>query len=128
MDSKAFIQVIWPIWVVELTLGGLHHIFGSEEVTTLSNILMFVSSMLLPFIAGLLIVRAGGNIGLGVLGGISISAASILTVAVSYLIISAGFMAFFGFIIATVMFSVMPQALFGAVGGLVSRKVYAKPT
>ena len=128
MDSKTFIKVIWPIWAIELVLGGLYHAFGPEEVTTLSNVLMFVSSVLLPFIAGLLIVRAGGNIGLAVFGGVSISAASIIVVAVSYLVTSAGFMEFFGFFIATLMFSVVPKALFGAVGGVVGRKVYAKTT
>jgi len=89
---------------------------------------MVISSVLLPFIAGFFIVSYGGGIGLSILGGISISAATILVVVISYLIISAGFTAFFGFILATLMFSVAPQAFFGAMGGLVGRKVYAKAT
>ena len=83
-----------------------------------------VSSAFLPFLAGLFIVRAGGKMRLAVLGGVSISAVSIFVVAISYAVTSAGLMASMGFIIATFMFAIIPQAISGALGGLVGKKVY----
>jgi len=128
MNKDAFIKALFPIWIIELVLGGLYHVFGPEEATTLSTILMVVSIVLLPFVAGLRVVRAGGNIGFAVLGAVSISIVTIFVVGISYLATSAGFMAFAGFVIATLMFSVIPQAILGALGGLVGNKVYAKAT
>ena len=128
MNNNIFVKALLPIWLTEIVLIGLLHAFGSEEVTIVSTALMVVSVVLLPFIAGFRVVRSGGGFGLAILGAVSISVVSILTVGVSYLISSSGFMAFGGYIIATLMFSVIPQVIFGSVGGLVARKTYAKAT
>ena len=128
MNKNAFIKALLPIWLSEVALTGLYHVFGPEEVTTISIILVVVSIVLLPFIAGLRVVRYGSGIGLAVLGAVSISVVTILVVGVSYIVTSAGLMAFSGAIIATLMFSVVPQVIFGSFGGLVARKVYAKST
>ena len=128
MSKNIFVKALLPIWLAEFVITGLLHAFGPEEVTTVSTALMVVSIVLLPFIAGLRVVRSGGGIGMAILGAVSISVVSILTVGVSYLISSTGLTAFGGYIIATLMFSVVPQVIFGFVGGLVARKTYAKAT
>jgi hypothetical protein len=128
MNNNIFVKALLPIWLTEVVLTGLLHAFGPEEVTIVSTALMVVSIVLLPFIAGFRVVRSGGGVGLAILGGVSISVVSILTVGVSYLISSSDFMAFVGYIIATLMFSVIPQVISGSVGGLVARKTYAKAT
>jgi hypothetical protein len=88
MNKNIFIKALLPIWLTEFALTGLLHAFGSEEVTIVSTALMVVSIVLLPFIAGLRVVRSGGGISLAILGAVSISVVSILTVGVSYLIIN----------------------------------------
>jgi hypothetical protein len=124
MNIANFFKVLWPIWTIELLLSGIYLLWGPEEVTALSNSLYAISTMALPLLAGLFIVRAGGGIGLAILGGTSISLVSVFAVAVHYFVVSAGFSAFLGFVFATLIFSVGIQAIFGAFGGLLGRKVF----
>ena len=128
MDRNSFIKALLPIWIAEVVIVGLYHVFGAEEVTVLSIVLTVVSCVLLPLIAGLRVVHLGGGIGTAILGGVSISVVSILAVGVSFFIQSAGFLAIVGYIIATLMYVVLPQAVFGSIGGFLARKIYAKTT
>lgn len=121
MNANRFVKALLPIWIIESLLIGFQHVFGSDEVSFLSNVLLFISAVLLPFVAGIRVVRMGGSIFFAMAGGISISAVSLIVVAVSFTVSSAGYMAFLGAVLAMIMFSVVPQSLFSAIGGLLGR-------
>ena len=108
--------------MTEFSLVVFQYAVGFEAIKNLSTLLMLISIIFLPFIAGILIGRNGGNIGIAILGAVSISVINILTIGVIYLINSVEVMAFGGVIISTLMFYVVPQIIFGGVGGIVARK------
>ena len=126
MTKRDFVKALWPIWTIELVITGLHQTFGPTEATTWSTMSFLLSVIVLPVIAGIRVASAGGTIGISVLGGISIAAASIVAVAVGYMMEGVGLEAFGGFALATAMYSVLPQALFGSVGGLIGKRVNAR--
>ncbi len=122
MPFKTFLQALLPIWLIELVLCGFYLAFGSEQVTFISITLFVISSVLLPFLAGLRVVKTKGNIGFAILGAVSISFVTLFTVALNNIFVGSNLEAFLGFVIATLIFAVVPQAIFGSVGGYFARK------
>ena len=122
MPFKIFLQALMPIWLIELVLTALHLAFGSEQLTFINISLFAISAVLLPFVAGLRVVRTKGNIGFAILGAASISFVTLLTVALGNIFVGWNLEAFLGFVIATLMFAVVPQAIFGSAGGYFARK------
>jgi hypothetical protein len=126
MPLKVFYKTLMPFWFIEFSLTIMNFIFGSEKVSFFSFVLLVIAVVILPFAAGLCIVRAKGKLSIAALSGMSISFATLLAVGISYFVIEAGTRAFFGFIIASLMFIVIPQSFFGYLGGLFAKKYYVK--
>lgn len=122
MSLKVFYKTLMPFWIIEFSLTILNFMFGSEKISFFSFALLVIAMVILPFAAGLRIVRAKGKLSIAALSGISISFATLLAVGISYIVIEAGTQAFLGFIIASLMFAVIPQSFFGYLGGLFAKK------
>ena len=122
MPLKTFVQAMLPIWLIELFLTGLYFMFGSEQVTFISIFLFAISAALLPFVAGVRVVHTNGSISFAILGAVSISFITLLAAALENIFVSSNLEAFLGFVVATLMFAVVPQAIFGSVGGYFARK------
>lgn len=116
-----------PVWIIAIIPGALYYTHDPGGINTSSTAFLVASIALLPFIAGFFLVRSGGGIGLAMAGAASISLANLLTVGPGHLTTTAGLLAFGGFVIDVLMFSAVPQAVCGAIGGFIARMIYSKP-
>lgn len=127
MTIELFGKVLWPVWAAEFLLSAAQWAFASGQ--TIHTVFFVASVVVLPFVAGVRAVRSGGGLRFASLCGLSVSLASLLFVAVAYLFQSGPWgEPFLGFVIATVLFALAPQALFGLVGGWVVRAKFASST
>lgn len=112
-----FLRALAPVWAIEVLAVVATHLLVSDAGVTWQSSLVFALSVVgLPWLAGYRVASRGGSRITSVLGGVSVSGATLLAVAAIYAATSAPLEAFGGFIIATLMFAVVPQLVFGGVG------------
>jgi lipopolysaccharide export LptBFGC system permease protein LptF len=128
MKGQSFINALMPIWIIQIVLDTVQQSIGTDEITFYTNFMLILSNLVLPIVAGACVVRRGGSIGMAIAGALSISLVSIFIVAIGFTLKSAGIEAIAGYIIATIMFAVVPQIVFGVIGGYLGKKLYAKST
>lgn len=114
------------IWGLAVVLAAIHVLaFGQKSavIGAVDMLNLFITAGLLPFVAGFVAAR-GRKIGrlAAAAAGASITLATTVGVGFAYLVIAAGWLAFGGFVIATVMFTVVPSIAFGVLGGWMARK------
>ena len=93
---------------------GAFHVFALSDDMGSTGLLL--SALVLPWVAGYRIANRGGSRKLSAFGGASISVASVVVVAIAYALSGAPVEALLGFVLATLMFAVVPQLLFGVLG------------
>ena len=123
-----FLKAILPFWLTMLVLTILFYFYGAEYTVIIKIILRILSYVLLPLFVGFFVVRSGGGVKFAIIGGVSISSAMILAVAIGDLIASSDFSTLYVFFVATLVYAVAPQAIFGALGGFVARRIFVKGT
>lgn len=127
MTIELFGKVLWPVWTAEALLSVAQWTFVSDQA--IHSVFFATSVSVLPLVAGVRAVRFSGGLRFAALCGLSVSLASLLFVAVAYLFQPGPWgEPFLGFVIATVLFALAPQALFGLVGGWVVRAKFASST
>jgi hypothetical protein len=114
VERSAFIRAIAPVWIGEVLLIAAFHIFALSDDTGSTGLLL--SALAFPWVAGYRIANRGGSRKLSALGGASISLVSVVAVAVAGALSAAPSEALLGFVLATLMFAVVPQLLFGVIG------------
>lgn len=128
MKGQYFINALLPVWIIQFVLDAIQQLMGTEEITFYTNSMLVLSYLVLPIVAGTRVVRGGGTIGMTIVGALSISLVSVFVVGISFIIKKAGIEAIIGYIVATIMFAVVPQTVFGAIGGYIGKILYAKST
>lgn len=119
-------QKLTLLWLIAVVLAAVHVLAFAPEsghigALDIFNLLLTVG--LLPFGAGFFCGRGGRTsvIATGAAGA-SIAVATIVGVGVAYLASASGWLAFGGFVVATAMFTLIPSAVIGVIGGWVARK------
>ena len=129
MSISQFPKALIPVWVAELAVKVFQLNLGSTGAPPDFHYVPFaVSVVLLPLFAGFRISRLCGSLATSAISGVSVSLISVFVVGVNFLVTSAGWQAFVGYVISVSMFAVIPQALFGGIGGVVGRKGYVAET
>ena len=125
---RATLKALTPLWAVALVVS-LVHVLASHnrpqpgEITLLDITLLTFSAVILPFIAGLLYTRrCNGTVRKAFLVGATIPIADIVGVGMAYAVLQAGWLALAGLLLATVMYTLAPAAIFGAAGGWTGRR------
>jgi predicted permease len=119
-------QDLAALWLVAMVLAVIHVLVFSSESVQIDAVHLFnllVTVGVLPFAAGFICRRRlkTSLIATGAAGA-SITVATIGDVGVAYLVTASGWPAFAGFILATAMFTLIPSAVIGVIGGWVARK------
>jgi hypothetical protein len=128
MKKQEFINALMPIWIVQIVLDSFQQIFGTAEITGFTYIILALSYVVLPIFVGTRVVRNGGTVKMAIAGALSISLVSIIIVAISFLLKNTDAQAIFGYVLATIMFAILPQILFGCIGYFFGKKLYVNPT
>jgi hypothetical protein len=128
MTPQSFIQALLPLWAVEVVSSLSSPYWGAMESSLVSLFALALSVAVLPFLAGLRLSKVGGSMPFALLGGLSISAASLVAMAVIFLPQESGSTALLGYVFATSVFFLVPQAIVSAAGNFMGRKYYAAAT
>ncbi|HHJ15675.1 MAG TPA: hypothetical protein ENJ80_03160 [Gammaproteobacteria bacterium] len=126
MNTKTFLRIMLPVWIIAIIPGALHYTRDPGGINTLDTAFLITLIALLPFVAGFFLVRAGGGIGIAMAGAASISLVNLLTVGPGYFTMTASLLVFGGFIIDVLLFSAVPQAICGAIGGFTARMFHSR--
>lgn len=114
------------LWLIAVILAAAHALAFASQSAAIGALNVFnlaITVGLLPLVAGFICARNGraSVIATGAAGA-SITVATIVGVGLAYLVLTPGWLAFTGFILATSMFTLIPSALIGIIGGWVARK------
>ena len=128
MNGSKFVRVALPFWSIEFIMTLIYSHFGSGELSIIGVLVLIVSMVVLPFLIGAKVASENGSVKFAIFGAVLVSMASVLAVAITYLVESDGLVALTGYLGAILIIFVVPQAAFGYVGAFLINYAKAKTT
>jgi hypothetical protein len=126
MTLKYFLISVWPIWLTEILMTLGDHLFSHiDNLVSWGYLSLFVSTTLLPYIAGWRIRKYSNNIMWAVLAAVSFSAFAYSSTYLFFSSMSLQADPIVNFVYSWLLVSFFIQALFGALGSI-SRSMHAK--
>jgi hypothetical protein len=119
---KHYIYALLPIWFATFVIC-LFFAFSDGSITLIKTILNISIYTVLPLIAGYQIVKINNSLLIACAAAMSVSLIEMVTSSVAYLIQAAPWLAYLGLFFSILFFQLIPQVIFGSLGGLLSRRL-----